>query len=90
MLLFGEKVTQKKAGDKGLPSHRRRRSVLYVRSDDEVASAVVAEQRAAHAVVHVANRADTDGDEVEDERSVVRDPEIVDACRNRHITRCSC
>ena len=45
------------------------KKILHVRTDDKVTRAVVAEQRAAHAVVHVADRAATDGDEVEDERT---------------------
>ena len=38
--------------------------ILHVRTDDEVTRAVVAEQRAAHAVVHVADLTYTDWDEV--------------------------
>ena len=51
---------------------QRQEKILHVRANDEISRAVVAEQRAAHAVVHVASRAATDGDEVEDERVVSR------------------
>ena len=40
------------------------KKILHVSTDDEVTRAVVSEQRAAHAVVHVTHRSATDGDEV--------------------------